>query len=423
MLKPLSYPDILLNLPVDGTLKLFLERERLPVSDTFAWTDDTASTEELTLAIQSCPQSDVRDAITAGLHTSAQMAGPAGMLALFQVARNDGTVFAAFILCVSDMHRAFWLFVHHPKLFEEAGDIEYADQHIPHAQQHDLGVHLPVLRTDKSRDDFAAAIKQFYQQEMDRGDVCIPRLIDRAGGTQLVCVHVKDRATSSIEFEGTELRRRVGNPIIHMALEYCETTGGDRRAHDLCLRSGILAGGCGYRPVRARQQRRGLDGGCELLQGNPLACVEDRIEGLARVLGETRAAGQRFDADPVAQQEVDGGTEGHGCRGVDGADFSMGTCSREFDHGCDDALNLARAVDIHADSRCDGGLQTWSRSLEPTSPMLFLRFSERAIGTFRSKAAGTARAARSPGRQGGGPGVLDQLDSLGKRPDAARTGA
>ena len=225
MLKPLSYPDILLNLPVDGTLKLFLERERLPVSDTFVWTDDTATTEALTLAIQSCPQSDVRDAITAGLHTSAQMAGPAGMLALFQVARNDGTVFAAFILCVSDMHRAFWLFVHHPKLFEEAGDIEYADQHIPHAQQHDLGVHLPVLRTDKSRDDFAAAIKQFYQQEMDRGDVCIPRLIDRAGGTQLVCVHVKDRATSSIEFEGTELRRRVGNPIIHMALEYCETTG------------------------------------------------------------------------------------------------------------------------------------------------------------------------------------------------------
>ena len=84
MLKPLSYPDILLNLAVDETLKLFLERERLPVSDTFAWTDDTATTEALTLAIQTCPQLDIRDAITAGLHTSAQMAGPAGMLALFQ---------------------------------------------------------------------------------------------------------------------------------------------------------------------------------------------------------------------------------------------------------------------------------------------------------------------------------------------------
>ena len=111
MLKPLSYSDILLSLPVDETLKLFLQRENLPVPDTIAWIDDAQTTEALTQAIQTCPQPKVRDAITAGLHTSAQMAGPAGMLALFQVARTDGTVYAAFILCESDMHRPLWLFV------------------------------------------------------------------------------------------------------------------------------------------------------------------------------------------------------------------------------------------------------------------------------------------------------------------------
>ena len=96
-------------------------------------------------------------------------------------------------------------------------------------------------------------------------------------------------------------------------------------------------------PVEGRLlQVGGAVGGGELLLGNPLACVQDRIEGLARVLGETRAAGQRFDADPVVQEEVDGGTEGHGCRCVNGADFSMETGRREVDHGCDEALNLAR---------------------------------------------------------------------------------
>lgn len=225
MLKPLSYPDILLSLPVDETLKIFLERERLPVPNTLAWTDDSETTKALTQAIRTCPELHIRDAVTAGLYTSARMAGPTGMLALFQVARTDGKVFEAFILCVSDMHRAFWIFVHHPKLFEQAGDIEYADQHIPQAQQHDLGVHIPVLRTDEARDNFAAAIKLFYQEEMGCGEECVPYLIDRSGGTQLVSVHVKDRATLMVEFQGKAPSRRIGNPIIHMALEYSQATG------------------------------------------------------------------------------------------------------------------------------------------------------------------------------------------------------
>ena len=139
--------------------------------------------------------------------------------------RADSALLLALVGCRSDMRRVFWLFVHHPLLFEQAGDIEYADQHIPQAQQHALDVQLAVRRDRDSLASFCAAIKAFYQQEMGCGEVCIAHLMDRAGGTQLLSVHAKNLATQRVEFDGTELQRRVGSPTIHMILEYSEITG------------------------------------------------------------------------------------------------------------------------------------------------------------------------------------------------------
>ncbi|MGB4557655.1 MAG: hypothetical protein WBI20_02960 [Burkholderiaceae bacterium] len=242
MLKPLSYPDILLGLPVDQTLRLFLERAKLALPATLEWTDDIATSKALILAVQSCAQIDVRDRVVAALHVIAQMCGPMGIRALFQAVREDKTLFAEIIQCRSDMHRAFWLFVHHPKLFEQASDIEYADQHIPQAQQHELGVCLPVRRNEQALVDFGASIRQFYQQEVGCGDVCLPQLLDRAGGTQMLSVHVKDRPTLTVEFAGVQLRRRVGSPIIHMVLEYSQATG--------VVRS-VIKGGAKYQQMLA----------------------------------------------------------------------------------------------------------------------------------------------------------------------------
>lgn len=225
MIKPLSYPDILLSLPVDETLTTFLARAKLVLPEGFAWVDDTECTKRLIAVIQSCPDQSVRDRIAAGLHTSAQLSGPSGKQSLFQAVRANSALLLALVGCRSDMHRAFWLFVHHPLLFEQAGDIEYADQHIPQAQQHDIGVELPVRRDPESLASFCAAIRTFYQQEMGCGEVCIAHLMDRASGTQLLSVHAKDLATQRVEFDGTELQRRVGSPTIHMILEYSEATG------------------------------------------------------------------------------------------------------------------------------------------------------------------------------------------------------
>ena len=225
MVKPHSYLDILLCLPVDATLRTFLERSRLPLPDAFDWIDDTRTSIALTRAIQACPDHAIRDRITAGLNASAQLCGPMSKASLVQVARKDSAVLAALIACRGDMHRAFWLYVHHPVLFEQATDIEYANQHIEQAQQHDLGVQLPVHRDAQAMDNFCAAIKQFYQKEMGCGEVCLAHLIERSSGTLLISVHVKDLPTQRVEFDGPELLRRTGSPTIQMILEYSRATG------------------------------------------------------------------------------------------------------------------------------------------------------------------------------------------------------
>jgi hypothetical protein len=43
--------------------------------------------------------------------------------------------------------------------------------------------------------------------------------------TVLLSVHIKDMAMLRLEFEGSTLKRRVGNPNIHMVLEYAKATG------------------------------------------------------------------------------------------------------------------------------------------------------------------------------------------------------
>ena len=225
MSKPLTYADILLSLPVDDTLKTFLERHALPLPAGWEWSDNTATSRRLIRLVQSHPETALRDRIVAGLHASASLAHPLGKQALFQAAHERAAELMGLIACKSDLHRAFWLYVHHPDLFDAAAEIEYLDHHEPQAQHHDLGISRPVLREEAALAAFAEAIKGFYQRELGCGEVCVVNLLERARGTQLISVHAKDLATARLEFEGSQLQRRVGSPNIHMALEYSPATG------------------------------------------------------------------------------------------------------------------------------------------------------------------------------------------------------
>lgn len=238
-----TYADVLLDLPVDTTLRTYLDRQGLTLADDFDWTDDTDTTDRLIEAIQTYPDPGVRDKIVAGLHVSAQFANPNGKQAMFQAAAGNGSALVGLIGCQSDQHRAFWLLVHHPDLFEQAAEIEYVDSHVQQAQQHDLGARSPVRRDAESMKAFCDAIKVFYQKELGCGEVCVAHILDRAQGTQLVSVHAKDLAMLRLEFAGATLQRRVGSPNIHMVLEYSQQTGVVRT---------IIRGGAKYHEMLAQ---------------------------------------------------------------------------------------------------------------------------------------------------------------------------
>ena len=260
MSRPQTYADILLNLPVDDTLKTFIERHAMPLPEGWIWHDSIQASKSLVGLIQLHPNAAMRDRIVAGLHASTLLAHPLGKQAMFQAAHDRPTELMGLIACKNDLHRAFWLYVHHPALFEAAAEIEYLDHHGQQAQQHDLGLKGTIKRDEESIAAFGDAIKGFYQRELGCGEVCVVNVLDRARGTQLVSIHAKDLATAKLEFEGSQLQRRVGSPNIHMVLEYAQATGVART---------IIRGGAKYHAMLCEAFARhllGMDADAQRIQ-------------------------------------------------------------------------------------------------------------------------------------------------------------
>lgn len=124
-----------------------------------------------------------------------------------------------------DLQRSFWLYTHHLALFERASDFDFWAHHGSQAQQYDLGVKRTPIDTEVAMTALRQAISAFYQRERQCGDGCVAYLVERSPGVYLLTVHVKDLAMLRLEFEGVVLKHRVGNPNIHMVLEYAQSTG------------------------------------------------------------------------------------------------------------------------------------------------------------------------------------------------------
>lgn len=144
---------------------------------------------------------------------------------MFEAVVADGAALAGLTLCRSDIHRSFWLYVVHPPLFERAHDFSFWEHHGPQTQQYDVGLTRQPNGSDKSLAGLRNAISAFYKREMQCGDSSVAHLVERSPGVFLLTIHVKDMAMLQLEFEGSNLTRRVGNPNIHMVLEYAKATG------------------------------------------------------------------------------------------------------------------------------------------------------------------------------------------------------
>jgi hypothetical protein len=80
-----TYADVLLDLPVDSTLRAYLDLHGLALPVDFDWTDDSSTTTRLIESVQNCTDLAVRDKIVAGLLVSTQLAHPRGKQAMFQM--------------------------------------------------------------------------------------------------------------------------------------------------------------------------------------------------------------------------------------------------------------------------------------------------------------------------------------------------
>ena len=220
-----TFVELMLELPVDATLCSFLTEHGLPVADDFAWEDSPENSQVLVEAIKAWPDTVARDQMIANLMASVELGNEAGKQAMFEVVVSDAGALAGFMSCSSDLQRSFWLYVNHPSLFERAYDFSYWSHHGPQAQQYDLGLKRQPTHSGAALTAMRQAISTFYQRELQCGDSSVAHLVERSSGVYLLTVHVKDIAMLRLEFEGSTLKRRVGNPNIHMVLEYSKATG------------------------------------------------------------------------------------------------------------------------------------------------------------------------------------------------------
>lgn len=220
-----TFVDVMLELPVDTTLRDFLTSHGLPVPDGFAWDDTPETSQILVEAVKIWPDTNARDRMTANLLASVQLGDSAGKQAMFEAVVADGAALVGLTLCQSDIHRSFWLYVHHPALFDRAYDFSFWENHGPQTQQYDLGLKRQPNTADSALVALRQAISAFYKRELQCGDGSEAHLIERSPGVFLLSVHIKDMAMLRLEFEGSTLKRRVGNPNIHMVLEYAKATG------------------------------------------------------------------------------------------------------------------------------------------------------------------------------------------------------
>lgn len=217
--------DVLLELPVDTALRNFLTGHGLVLPDDFAWDDTPPTSQALVDAIRAWADITARDRLIGNLMASVQLGDGAGKQALFQAAAGDGAALMGLVACQSDVHRSFWLYANHPDLFERACEFDYLERNGTQAQQHDLGVKRQPRTLDADLAGLRQAISAFYQRELQCGDGSAAYVVERSPGVFLLTVHVKDLAMLRLEFEGATLMRRVGNPNIHMVLEYAVATG------------------------------------------------------------------------------------------------------------------------------------------------------------------------------------------------------
>lgn len=211
----LTFTDVLRALPADATLRRFFERHAVTLPQNLDWNDAPEVVAALRRAVAECPQTALRAHLKACLRQCGRLARPRGKKAVSRVLLYRSDVLPEMKLCQNALHRAFWLMVWHPLLFEEALALEYDARRAPPAQLHEWSPGA-MSRDAASLDAFRCAVETFYQGELRAEEVCVVRVADADQGA----VRVRVFSLPAI-LAGKEL----ACPNCRMVLDYTPATG------------------------------------------------------------------------------------------------------------------------------------------------------------------------------------------------------
>ncbi|WP_417251039.1 hypothetical protein [Castellaniella sp.] len=217
---------VLLSLPPDATMRKFLADRSVPLPVGLDWNDADTVGAAVVIAVNSWSDTAARDALLADLSRVAALSHPAGREAAYEAATlTNVAVMVQLTSKYSDLHRAFWLYIHHRGLFDQAMDLLYFDGYEPRAYRHDLGIKVLPDLSPVALDAFRVAVGDYYREKQGNGEFGVAYGMVRKSGNVLVTLHLKDLPMLRLEFHGPVLKQHVGNPDFVLAIEYCPTTG------------------------------------------------------------------------------------------------------------------------------------------------------------------------------------------------------
>ncbi|MFT0532401.1 hypothetical protein ACMHYJ_06140 [Castellaniella hirudinis] len=221
-----NHDVVLLSLPPDATMRKFLADRSVPLPAGLDWSDADTAPAAVVTAVNSWTDTAARDALLADLSRVAALSHPAGREAAYEAATlTNVAVMVQLTSKYSDLHRAFWLYVHHRGLFDQAMDLLYFDGYEPRAYRHDLGIKVMPDLGPAALDAFRVAVGDYYREKQGNGEFGVAYGMVRSSGNVLVTLHLKDLPMLRVEFVGPTLKQRVGNPEFVPAIEYCPRTG------------------------------------------------------------------------------------------------------------------------------------------------------------------------------------------------------
>jgi len=225
---PMYYtPKVFLRQVPNGLLRDYFVRKRNQLQG-IPWGQlRETDVEPVHDALLGLPETDRRE-IGGHFRAVAEMARREFTPWLIRVARERGIdLVTPFRRKSCAYERAFWMFLEHPDVFEEARTLSHWERLPRRSMEKRTG--LPTMEptvTPEVLEDFARAMADYYQTNQGRGDHCKVEHFLRSGHVDFFFAYPADYADVLIGYEdGGNFARRQWKPAFEVIISYDRVAG------------------------------------------------------------------------------------------------------------------------------------------------------------------------------------------------------